>query len=557
MKTVIHSKLMIIYLFLSSGVFANNLTVTNAKLVGSNQAEQYTMVQFDISWENSWRTSAAPNNRDAVWVFIKFRISGGSWQHAWLNSSGHTAPTGCTIDIGLLTPDSPFNSTTNPGLGAFIYRSADGTGTFSLTGVQLRWNYGANGCANADVADVQVYAMEMVYIPQASFYVGSGGTESGSFTDGSWSAGNTIPYQITSEDAMVMDSVPGSLFAKSAISTIYPGTTRPVTLPASFPKGYKAFYCMKHAITQQGYANFLNTLTRTQQASRVATVLYDTTTWLQRCYVMRNSSTINFRQGIRCDTAFAPYIPLTFVCDYAGGGTLQYVPPPINATVLRGNWVGGEANDGLGNECNWLSWLDVLAYLDWSGLRPMTELEYEKVCRGDQAPVANEYVWGSTTGATAPTGLTNSGEITETASNAGANQSYNAAVWGTMRVGAFAGAGTTREQAGATYYGVLDLGGSTWHMIVPVAKPLARAFTGDHGNGLLNSSGHNDVASWPGTGGYNPGSTSLQGYGFRGGTWYRDASYLTTSSRGAAASGNGLHSFRHDSQGGRGVRTAP
>lgn len=37
------------------------------------------------------------------------------------------------------------------------------------------------------------------------------------------------------------------------------------------------------------------------------------------------------------------------------------------------------------------------AYLNWSGLRPMTELEYEKSCRGERAAFANEMAWGDTT----------------------------------------------------------------------------------------------------------------------------------------------------------------
>ena len=38
-------------------------------------------------------------------------------------------------------------------------------------------------------------------------------------------------------------------------------------------------------------------------------------------------------------------------------------------------------NDGLYIPLH-ISWSDMSAYLDWSGLRPMTELEYEKACRG-------------------------------------------------------------------------------------------------------------------------------------------------------------------------------
>ena len=45
---------------------ANNIAVSNGNLIGQNATSHYTMVQFDISWENSWRTSSAPNNWDAA-----------------------------------------------------------------------------------------------------------------------------------------------------------------------------------------------------------------------------------------------------------------------------------------------------------------------------------------------------------------------------------------------------------------------------------------------------------------------------------------------------------
>jgi hypothetical protein len=45
------------------------------------------MVQFNLSWENSWRTSAAPNNRDAAQVFVKYRVGSGDWQHTLLSNT--------------------------------------------------------------------------------------------------------------------------------------------------------------------------------------------------------------------------------------------------------------------------------------------------------------------------------------------------------------------------------------------------------------------------------------------------------------------------------------
>jgi len=167
----------LLLLVLTGTLAANNIAISNLSLTDKNTTDHFTMVQFDISWENSWRTSSAPNNWDAAWVFVKYRKAGGEWNHAWLNENGHTTPAGSIIMPGLVDPGSAFNATTNPGLGAFIYRSADGTGTFTNTGVQLRWNYGANGLTDADVAEIKVFAIEMVYVPQGAFAAGSGGIE--------------------------------------------------------------------------------------------------------------------------------------------------------------------------------------------------------------------------------------------------------------------------------------------------------------------------------------------------------------------------------------------
>lgn len=69
-------------LFLSSAAFANNATVSNVTLTGQDASNDYVSVEFDISWDNSWRTSSAPNNWDAVWVFVKYKVGSGDWQHA-------------------------------------------------------------------------------------------------------------------------------------------------------------------------------------------------------------------------------------------------------------------------------------------------------------------------------------------------------------------------------------------------------------------------------------------------------------------------------------------
>ncbi len=125
----------------AASVQANNLTISNVSLTGQDTVNDFILVQFDITWKNSWRISGDdPDNYDAVWVFVKYRVAGDPWMHATLNfvdgtaaNDGHIEPSGATI------------TTPVDGKGVFIYRSADDTGTFTLMEVQLRWNYGVDG----------------------------------------------------------------------------------------------------------------------------------------------------------------------------------------------------------------------------------------------------------------------------------------------------------------------------------------------------------------------------------------------------------------------------
>ena len=147
--------LLTISLFLVQPAFANNVAVSNIGLTGQSTADKFTLVQFDLTWENSWRD---PVNWDAAWIFVKFSTDGGStWMHATLDTTGHTAPAGSTID------------TPGDGRGVFIYRDASGSGTVSFNGVQLRWNYGTDGVADDAVVQLKVFAIEMVLVPEAAF----------------------------------------------------------------------------------------------------------------------------------------------------------------------------------------------------------------------------------------------------------------------------------------------------------------------------------------------------------------------------------------------------
>ena len=474
---------------------ANNIAVTNVALQNQTVGAQTVDVQFDLGWDNSWRSAAtdpAYTNWDAAWVFVKVKDTAGNWQPATLSTNriDHTAAANSTIDPAF------------DGTGVFVYRSGDlSGGTVAYTGTRLRWNYGLDSYrfAAGTVVTVSVQAIEMVYVPQGSFYVGSGSTnELGSFTDGAWGGtpNATIPFRITNEAALLITNAAGNLWSTSTNGNSSIGVAG--TLSPAFPKGYNAFYCMKYELTQGQYTDFLNKLTATQAGN-----LYSSASTGQRYTIGTNS-------------------------------------------------VGVFTNGAPDRACNFLSWADGLAYADWAGLRPMTELEFEKACRGPATSVTNEYAWGSTN-ISATTAIVNDGTGTDTAT--GGNCNYGScSPDGPFRVGIYATVISSRTQAGATYWGIMDMSGSLTERPVSVGTTASRLFTGLHGNGKLTSDGIADVSNWP-----------TDGAGIRGGDWYGPSESAVgcqarVSDRSLAALNGASALYRtydHADIGWRGVRTAP
>jgi formylglycine-generating enzyme required for sulfatase activity len=515
MKDVL--SLILVFLFLGlSETYANNVAISNVYTLGKNTAQDYQLVNFDITWDNSWKVSGGPNNWDAAWVFIKYsRKSDNIWHHATLHhvdgtgtADGHTEPANSNI--------SSSSDVAGGSHGVFIHRTTLGHGTVNFTGVRLHWNYGVDGLSDNDNVELCVMAIEMVYVHQGSFYVGSGGNETGAFyTYPTF----TNPYQITSEGAITVGNVNGNLYYNNLFA-IEGDQLGPI--PASFPKGYNAFYCMKYEITQAQYVAFLNKLTYAQQVKRTAVL----PTSVVGTAAMTTGTL--YRNGIEVKQSSVASNPAIYGCD------------------LNSNNVYDEANDGQSIACNYLSWADVAAYLDWSALRPMTELEYEKAGRGNQAPITDEYAWGNTNiiGAIA---IANSGANTEIA-QAGANcaYSFSAGVPGPMRSGNFAQAATTRTQSGASYYGIMELSGNLMERPITVGIPEGRGFTGLRGNGDLDAIGDANVSQWP--------APTALGVGFRGGAWSSLAVDLRLADRFNAARTDGSRGY---SIGGRGCRLAP
>jgi len=505
------------YSLFTTPAYANNLAIKKVTLIGQSGAKMASgntiaYIQFNISGDNSWRFS--PELHDAAWVFVKYSVDGGEWKHATITAVDLSAITGTGLIYDLASGNK----------GVFIYRAGEGSGALSTNGVKFTWAISTDSVSPlANKVVLKVFALEMARIPQGAFYLGSGGAESGAFYK---YPTTTNPYQITSEGAITVGTATDNLYYPNP--STYSGD-RAGPIPAAFPKGYQAFYIMKYDLTQGQYRDFLNTLTRVQQAARIGTTpaLVSGITSVTNRYVMSNTAAISYRNGIRCDATIDTANPIIFYCD------------------LNGNNIPNEPADGEFIACNWLSWVDLAAYADWAGLRPMTELEYEKACRGTAIPTANEYAWGSISITASASGPTNSGANNETAANS-ANCLYTGGVSGPMRSGFAATSSSSRYSAGASFYGVMDLSGNLWKRPVTVGNSTGRLFTGIHGNGALNTNGNADVDYWPGT--------DASGAGYRGGSWLHDTTCARASDRHFAALTSASRDYYY---GARLARTSP
>ncbi|MCS7073725.1 MAG: SUMF1/EgtB/PvdO family nonheme iron enzyme [Bacteroidia bacterium] len=459
--------LSVVLLISFTELLANNLVLSGITLSSA------TTLTFNISWENSWRVTNTPKNWDAVWLFVKRKdCASNSWTHVNLstNSGDHAAAAPLTVQA------------VSDGKGVLVYRSGVGVGNIPPTSVTITFT----GVPAGDY-DFQVFGIEMVYIPQDSFYVGDGISTYFFYEN---IAGNP-PYYIRNEGAINMSSTAGTnnLWGNGG------GYVANATIPAAFPKGFAPFYCMKYEISQAQYTDFLSTLDLAQAAARSG-------------------------------------------------------QPNTNRNGLGGAWPTFTSS-APNRAQNHLSWADLTAYLDWACLSPMTEFEFEKICRGPINPVNGEFAWGTPSIVDANT-LVNDGTATEGVSDAiGPGQGIanygNNIVLGPIRVGFAAKATTNRFQAGATYYGVMEMSGNLWERVVTVSNAQGRAFTGLNGDGILTSAptpGLPNVPNWP-----DP--VAATGSGFRGGSWNDASGDLRISDRiSAGATG----STRVSTYGGRGVR---
>lgn len=439
-------------------------------------------VDLELSWENSWTPSNAQNH-DAVWLIAKHKI-GNDWVAVYpvTSSSQDYLIKETTDQTGLIIRGLPQSDDFQSG--------------------QLRV-----GFLITEVKPLAIYfgAIEVVAVNQGSFVVGD------SLSFHTLGTPNNRPLRIEAENQLDSTMV-SSTKPESVLGNIPPG----------FPKGYEGFYCMKYELSQGQIVDFMNHLSYPSQK----TLFSQIDSLAIGDYLFGNKGQ-NFG-GIRCSRPASDGWPAVFISD------------------LSGNMQPGDPADGETLACNFISWSFLLTYLDWAGLRPMTELEFEKACRGTVPSSPREFAFGSPFFVDANT-TTLDGTAFETyldtlPKGAGILVSGFTGRFGPLRTGFAASKQSNRLESGASYWGIMELSGNLWEQTVSVAKPNGLSFEGSHGDGNLTN-------GWP-------SDWKTEASIVRGGAWnsglflpYRD---LAVSDRYYY----GLASERaRNTTGGRGVRS--
>ncbi len=299
---------------------------------------------------------------------------------------------------------------------------------------------------NSHLTGLSIHPLEMVYIPKGEYTLGSPDEAAikRAALYKSDAKGHPIgQISITSEAAIDVGPNENELYYWSE-SELYNGDQKG-PIPEDFPKGYNPFYLMKYELTQGQYSDFLNTLPDG---------------WTFQRNPIGGKKYYEKRGGIRLKNG-------AYVAD----------------NPLR--------------PMNFVSFTDALAFTDWAGLRPITELEYEKAARGPSTPIPAEFVWG-----------TNDYNLIERYVNENSNLEMNNNFDESQLND------QTRLIFGASYYWVMDLSGSLWEKVITIGNPVGRAIKGSHGDGKLDF-GHATNADWP------KSDNEVGGFRYRGGGYYQ------------------------------------
>jgi formylglycine-generating enzyme required for sulfatase activity len=329
-------------------------------------------------------------------------------------------------------------------LGAFVYPAEAHRGAVSWH-VTLRLEEPAP-------AAVTAWAVGMVFVPGGPFELGDDDElllDYGAFHSTGADGEASGPFLVEGEGPIEVGKRSGALGYAGDKNGYRGDQLGPI--PAAWPKGSEPFYVMKHELTQGAYAAFLNALPEDWQKLRAPLELRGEE--LESCSIARESGRFVARASDR--------------------------------------------------PCNFVSWTDTSALFDWLALRPMSEFEFEKACRGPRRPMPRDYPWGSASTARLERRVLPSRDLEHPTVAAEATLSD-----------------AERERLGASFYWVMDLSGSLWERVVSAGHPKGRAFQGSHGDGVLSSAGQATNADWPSA---DPDGKNAPGIGYRGGAEYFSA----------------------------------
>ncbi len=438
--------------FWASIALANNLEITNVTYNEANNS-----LNFDISWDNAFYIDS--DWSDHVYIFAKYKNANGSgWERVMFEDDGHfdNSPTMKFTDAS--------NSVLIDGKRFAVMASHEPTFT---SGTQ-------SGNCTAFLADnidfmnpsFKVFGIEMIKISTTGndYYLGDG------VSPYRWHRGDDTTEAYFWEYDFFATATVGT--GPNDINTTHPDGIPVSSISSDIFRPTNNI--MKYEISQIQYVEFLNSLNRTAQNNRVATDISGTS--VTDVFVMTGTPNVAIfsRNGIRCDATLPAGGPITFYCDYNDNG------------------VANEYDDGQNIAMNYISGEDLFAYLDWAGLEPINEMEYEQICRGSYLPIPNEYAWGTSNYTNAVTSLGSTyGSPDEFITGAPINGPLRSSQH-PMRCGAAATSTTDRVTSGAGAYGHMDLSGNAAELVIALRSAASFNFYVEAPDGILELFGNSD-----------------------------------------------------------------
>lgn len=445
------------FIFLSlSLLFVTPTWANNVQISNLSYDEQNNRLTFNISWDNGFYI----NNhfRDYVYVFIKYKNSNSQiWQRMTFPLSGHSEIGGIQADYhpqSKIINGERFAIKINH-LPGFQSGSSSGTAIIQLSN-QI----------TLVKPSFKVFGIEMIEqtnVGSTNYSIGDG------------SSTNRVHQGNNVNLPFIWDGGIEEINVGTGLNDInVTGASFPVT---SIPYHYfsAALNLMRYEISQEQYVDFLNCLTREQQNTRTGTDISGTS--ITQVFVMSSTNTPINRNAIRCKTSLSVSDPVFFYCD------------------LNNNGVPNETFDGQNIAANYLLPKDLLAYLDWAGLRPLNEFQYEFAARGTDPPIAGEFAWGTSTKNSALINGSQGGPG-EVPANLGDEGLFRAGT--PLRCGFAATSSSSRSQSGASFFGAMELSGNVAELVIGSYSPSDfPTSTLPSGDGTLDINGDHNVSTWP------------------------------------------------------------